>query len=366
MLCKVPSLRALRALPFILIFCGISSGCFSASKRKQMAPPTPLDTFTPLPDPRKPANTSKDPSWNNGNAPVKPVPAPNSLPPIPPLQPKVEEAPKLMAPVTEPKPTDTPKLPPIPQTLKDESEVPAIARGSSQELPKTADRESNDIDSLLKASVARLKTIDSIEARLTMRDIKEGKAQPVELVRFQHRVPHYAVHMSWVGEQFQGREVLYVAGKYDGKLQMLTAKGDIPFMPPQLMAFAPDDTMLKARSKHDIREAGPAHTLRHLQGLLNHKTFAGRLVDRGPAERSDIKGTLRLIEETVPAGDRELPRGGKRQYYFDIAENSPSKDLPVAIIATETGGRNAESMIFDQFRCNHLKDADFDVKRMGK
>jgi hypothetical protein len=261
----------------------------------------------------------------------------------------------------------TPQVPKLgPQSNNDSLETKPIARASSVDLPRATEPAVNDIGTPLTSASHRLKSIDTLESKMIMRDIKEGVQQPTEVVRFRHKQSPYSVHMTWIGEQFQGRDILYVSNKYEGKIQMLTAKVDIPLLGPQQVSMPPDDPTLKSRSKHDIRDAGPGYVVRHLLSLWNQQTFASRLHDKGMTERNDHKGPLRLIEEHVPPGDKELPKGGKRQYYFDVDEGSPSLNLPVVIIIVENGGRNAESMLFSNFRCNHLNDADFDIRSLGK
>src|SRR5207248_2412288 len=76
---------------------------------------------------------------------------------------------------------------------------------------------------LCRDAEARLAKIDSFEARLTRREFLDGKEGPLDVIRFQFRKKPLSVHMKWIGGEGQGREIVYVEGRHEGKIHILTA-----------------------------------------------------------------------------------------------------------------------------------------------
>lgn len=349
----------LRPLSVFITLSLFSTGCFNSAKRRTVAPPLPpLESFQPLPAPKNyPGKDGKDAkadaTWNEAPKSVKQKGA--DLPALP----TAVNTENKDRPIREVEPADMPplKLPGGPTGALPEAKP--IARASSVEIaaPMTPG------ERVAKAAT-RIKEMKSMEARLVMRDMRDGKLQPVEEMRFQYRGNKPALHLTWTGETGKGREIVYSEGKHEGKLHILTARGDIfPFSPPSNFSFAPDDPAITSRCKLDIRKSGPGDIIKPLEDLLA-KGANDKIKDRGPAKRGDHSSPLHLIEETVSPGDMTMPHGGRRQYYFDTSEG-PGRDLPAVLVLIDAGGRGGTSLTFDKFRFNHLTDADFDPKRMG-
>src|SRR5262249_6880604 len=76
--------------------------------------------------------------------------------------------------------------------------------------------------------------------------------------------------------------------------------------------------------------------------------------------------TLERVDQTIGIGeDTQMPRGGKRFWYFDAKPESLSYGMPVLVVTFE-GGREVEYYRFDKFRIPaNLTDADFDPKNMA-
>ena len=80
---------------------------------------------------------------------------------------------------------------------------------------------------------------------------------PQEELQYKFRRDPYSVHIKWVGLEGQGRELIYVAGKYDDKVQILTGQGEGLIVPAGMrVARLPTDKDVRSKSRHDIREGG--------------------------------------------------------------------------------------------------------------
>ena len=66
-----------------------------------------------------------------------------------------------------------------------------------------------------------------------------------------------------------------------------------------------------------------------------------------------------------PGDDPNLPKGGKRQYYFDRDEKSPSYGFPVLFITFENE-KEVEYYCLDRFKMPaNFTDADFSPEKLG-
>src|SRR5262249_50665986 len=159
--------------------------------------------------------------------------------------------------------------------------------------------------------------MDAFEARLTRRETIAGRPNPEEVIRFQFRVQPYSVHLKWIGGDRDaiGREVIYVQRNAASKMHILPSKADSFPLPPIRMSFAPDDPMVRSKTRHDIRDAGLGEAIKHLGKLLAaiDKTPAqrSRLKYVGPIKRNEYPSQLLAIEEVIaPRAEALLPQGG--------------------------------------------------------
>jgi hypothetical protein len=130
--------------------------------------------------------------------------------------------------------------------------------------------------------------------------------------------------------------------------------------------------MVKARSRHDIRDAGFGSRIANFKTALD-KLEAGRIPSDsikalGPVKRPEYPYDLEGVLFTVRAGDdAAVPSGGTREVYFDPKADSPSYGLPVLSMLFDGTGREVEYNLFESFRLPaKLTDADFTPERMGK
>jgi hypothetical protein len=275
--------------------------------------------------------------------------------PVPPVPLAGDRLPK--SPVT-PVSGQSPDPPPGPATPPDRpaSTPPALdpqpARHTLQEL--------------VRLSAERYSGIKDYIARLTRREHVGGKAKPEEIMRFSFRKSPYSVHFKWIGDVGRGREVLYVMGQYENKIHTLLAAGDALFMPAgKRVALAPDSIMVRSASRHCITEAGIGAGVEHLVRALEAQERGDRRLGTvrllPPQNRIEFPRPVETIEIVIPPGlEPDLPRGGRRLYFFD-----PERNLPTVIIAKDDAGVEVEYYRFDRFLINvGLDDHDFNPDRV--
>lgn len=215
--------------------------------------------------------------------------------------------------------------------------------------------------------------MDAFEARLTRRETINGKPNPQEVIRFQFRKQPYSVRLKWIGgdPDAVGREVMYVHRDAKSKMFILPTKADAFPLPARRMSFAPDDSMVRSKTRHDIREAGLGLAVKNLGDQLaaidKDPRQRGRLKYLGLVQRPEYPSRMHAVEETIPPrGEPLLPKGGKRYKYFDTGEGA-TNGLPVVVMTYDAAGKEVEYYCFDRFLFPvRLDDADFDPDRAWK
>jgi len=240
-----------------------------------------------------------------------------------------------------------------------ESEAQSTSEGSRPASP-------NDIDSLHQTAVERFAKVHSYCARLRRRENREGRVGPEELMLMKERKEPFSIHLKWIGPTFNGREVLYVRGKYGDKLNCVTAAGDVPFTPGgKRMALARDSMLVKAANPHhDITQAGMAHNIRDLCDIYSaaknpNSGVSARML--GPTQRPEAKEPMIGVEIKLPPGrDLDLPRGGSRHIFY-----CPQSKLPILYVSFDELGRDFNYHLFDRLQLDlKLDDEDFDPDKL--
>ncbi len=214
--------------------------------------------------------------------------------------------------------------------------------------------------------------MDCYETRLTRRESINGKAVPQEIIAFKFRKNPYSVRLKWLGQEGQGREVVYVQGQYAGKMYVMPTKQDSFPLPPMRMSFMPDDSMVRSKTRHDIREAGLGESIKHLGETLDliakNPAQRNRLRYLGLVTRPEFVSPMEGIEETIPPRTEPLlPSGGKRVTFYDTGAQSVSKDMPVLVIAHDAANKEVEYYCFDRFLFPiTLNNSDFDPEQIWK
>lgn len=202
---------------------------------------------------------------------------------------------------------------------------------------------------------------DSFTCRMVRREMVSGKQHPEELMAFQYKKNPYSIHFKWLGQEGKGREVVYVEGKFDDKIQTRLAAGDIPFMPAgKRMSFTVDNPLVRSASRHSVREASFGFMLSTVGTLLAHQkegnTKLGSVQYVGKIRRPDLGGEVEMVEcKLAPGAEHTLPEGGRRLYGFD-----PVVGHPVLVQTFDSRGQEVEYYRYDRFFFKGLDDSDFD------
>jgi hypothetical protein len=343
-----------------------------------LAPPMPDD----LPTPSVPVDFAKAPTE------LQPAAAADPVPPriIERIRGRRDER---RNPGEEAKPDETPKLPS--PFAKEKESKPPVAGGdfptpgdkkpapttpadpvAPRPLAGTTAKPAGKLDEVKRVYGLCKQKWDGLkdyEARLVRREVIAGKEAPTEEMIFRFRKEPYSVHTKNIGGAGKGREVLYVAGP-GAKMHIVTGEGDNRLVGAGFYTqVSPDDRMVTAKSRHKITEGAVGRTVEML-GKAIAKAEAGQfdgLKSMGKVQRKEYADPVEGIEAILPPGqDPELPKGGRREVYFDANPQSPSYGLPLLIRLLD-GDRELEYYAFSQYKVPaNFTDADFDPARMGK
>ena len=319
------------------------------------------------PAPRPPAATA-----------ARPRPATNLVAVAPPAP---RESP-LADPSTMIPPPPRMTLPDIPAAPPRDDRIAATpgkvipASGTAPASPPSspaAEKATDALRRLADRAAERFAKLDGFEARLTRRETVNNRAMPEEVIQYQFRRAPYSLHLKWVGLEAQGRELIYVQGKADGKVQVLTARGDGSILTPagKRFAFLPTDANIRSKSRYDLREGGMGMSIAQFGKVLaaaeRDPAQSSRLRYLGKVPRLERQSGLEGVEETIPPGAEPLmSKGGKRTTYFDPDPASLSFGLPILVMAFADTGREVEYYWFDQLKPARFGDADFDADRLWR
>lgn len=218
---------------------------------------------------------------------------------------------------------------------------------------------------LYRSAAESYSKLPSYIARLRRREAVGGRSKPEEVLVFKYREKPYSVHFKWLGEEGQGREVVYVYGKFDNKLHILTAAGDIPFTPAgRRLSLAPDSMLVKSASRYPITEAGIGNMIARFGRLVDEfrSGHSGvQLKFLGQVQRPEYAAPLECVEATFgPNHEPEIPQGGKKVIYFD-----PATHFPVISATYDLSGHEVDYYCFDRFQSDiKLDDDDFNPERI--
>jgi hypothetical protein len=239
--------------------------------------------------------------------------------------------------------------------------------------PPAAENNMESLRRLHQRALDRFNQMEGFECRLTRRETIGSRAMPEEVLEYKFRREPYSLHIKWVGLENKGRELIYVAGKYDGKVQILTGKGEGLLVPSgKRVARLPTDSDIRSKSRFDIREGGMGMSIdwfgRVLAIMEKDPAQADRLRYLGLKPRHpEREHGLEAVEETIPPNwEPLLPKGGRRTTFFDPDPASPSFGLPILIVTIGDTGREVEYYWFDQLKPIQPTDADFDADRLWK
>jgi len=268
----------------------------------------------------------------------------------------------------------TPASPPLPARTEPVKPTPmpqpadmSPIRPVGYQLPETPDAKS-DADAprrLHREAAAAYARQPFYIARLKRREWANGRPRPEETLIFKFREDPWSVHFKWLGQEGQGREVLYVRGQHGDKLHILTAANDVPFTPGgRHLALALDSVLVRSSSRYPITEAGIGRLIERYGRLLDavdRKESGAAAKYLGAAQRPEYANPLEGVECQLPANFApEVAQGGKRLVYFD-----PTTKFPVVTATYDLGGQEVDYACFDRLQLGvRLDDDDFNPDKL--
>ena len=306
-------------------------------------------------------------------APIQRVNAeePNRTLPVPVKPPQIEVAPgSIPALPGLPKasiPSSIPDSPPLAEPFEPIRAEPPKAAGKIPTGPSNV----TEVRKLLDGAIKTYAAVPDYEAKLVRREVVSGKALPTEELTYAHRKEPFSIYLSVTGEVGKGREMLYVKGQNNGKLIVVTGKGDNALLGTgKRMELDPDSALITGKSRNRIYDAGMGKMLATIAKYVDQAEGGKRGVDTvkfvGPTEGIASKQPLTTVELTfLPKDEPLLPKGGSRTYGFDADKKSPSYGLPVQIVTLDEKGKEVEFYSFSEFKIPaKLTDADFSPDRL--
>ncbi|HVK17277.1 MAG TPA: DUF1571 domain-containing protein [Fimbriiglobus sp.] len=263
-------------------------------------------------------------------------------------------------PPTTPATQTPPTTPPAPSPPAATAEPAAPAGDSLATVRKLVD-----------ASAKRYAEVPDFACRLVSQEVVKGKQLPKNEIDYRFRQKPLSVYMKTLSEAGQGREVMYVQGRFDNEIHLITGKGDNRLVGVGYKtSMSPDDSRATAKSRYRIYEAGLSRTIKGLQKAIESHGQKGGCEAKalGQVKRPEYPYPLEGVEITTNnAGSDVIAGGGSRQVFFDPKADSPSYMLPVLIVTRDLAGREIEYYSFTQFKAPAgTTDADWDPARLGK
>ena len=276
----------------------------------------------------------------------------------------------VLPPAVEPKKGEPDKKPTVdPQKGEPDKKLILEPADKKPQQPTAPAGDLKAIRGLADDAARRFAALPDFESKLTKRETVGGKKQPTEEMRFLFRHEPFSVRLTVTGEHGRGREVVFVKGQNNGKLIIVTGEGDNRLLGAgKKLELDPDNPLATSRTRGKIEDSGIGRPIRVLSKFVEEAEAGKRPADSvrslGKVERKEFGSPVDGVEVTLkPADDPLLPKGGKRQYYFDADPKSPSYRLPVLVITTEPDGAEVEYYCFTDFKAPaKLTDADFVVK----
>lgn len=231
-----------------------------------------------------------------------------------------------------------------------------------------------ELKALVATAGAAWKAVDTLEATITRREVNPQGTATSEVVLFQFRREPMSVFTRTTSESGKGREVVFNPAKHGDNLYIMVGQGDHKLLKAGtvLPGVSPDDSRVKEKARYSIRDTGLGKNVTRIADAVAKvevgKLPADALTYLGAVKRDEYPYPLAGVTLALRPGDDPLfPNGGKRTYYFDTKEKSPSFGLSVLTFATDAKGNEAEYYLFEKVKSPaDLTDAHFDPKRLGK
>jgi outer membrane lipoprotein-sorting protein len=205
----------------------------------------------------------------------------------------------------------------------------------------------------LQRMFAAVDAVQDYEVVMDKQQWRDGKLQPLEILKIKHRRSPDCRYMDWIGDLHRGREMIYCPPEYDGKIEV----HDGGFMGLFTIGLDPDGSKATKGQLHRIYETGLfmlAHAVRGDLGFLDvhpelqSPVVSKRTVEDEPSTCIDIERGSDLFKTY---------RVGRREICVD-----EQTFLPTEVMLWNTDGNPMEHYVYSHYRLNvGFTDHDFDT-----
>jgi hypothetical protein len=221
-------------------------------------------------------------------------------------------------------------------------------------VPASADEASwPQARQMLQHMFAAVDAVRDYEVVMNKQQWRDGKLQPLEILKIRHRRSPDCRYMDWIGDLHHGREMIYCPPEYDGKIEV----HDGGFMGLFTIGLDPDGAKATKGQLHRIYETGLfmlARTVRGDLGFLDvhpelqSPLLSKRTVQDEPSTCIDIAGGSDLFKTY---------RVGRREICVD-----EQTFLPTEVMLWNADGNPMEHYVYSHYRLNvGFTDHDFDT-----
>jgi Protein of unknown function (DUF1571) len=215
---------------------------------------------------------------------------------------------------------------------------------------------------LHRFAVERLEATPGYVARLKRREVVDGKQRPEELILFKYRKDPASIHLSWLGGEAKGRELIWVKGRYDDLLHVLPgpSEGGLLHLLNHGVEHHPDGPRGLGKERGPVTQLGVAAWIERFGRLVDaverRDLMVGTVKYLGSVKRPECDGPVEAVVHLIPPGSEiGLPKGGERLWYFDSTLH-----FPVLLITHDAQGQEVEYYCFDRFLFpGRFADEDF-------
>ena len=320
----------------------------AATKTPSPSTSASASTSAPLPEPAPswPWPSESAPGGSAvGDPDVATVAAPSGSGSTSPRSPETE-----FAPAPSPLASATPSLMPPPTDI-----VPSPggappdsgSRAKGEESGETAKPGApSKAQVLADAALEKLASVRNYQLTMVRRERVGGSLLPEESLIFSMRREPKSIRMEWTSGTNEGREVIYVPQKYNGKLQVRATKSGL--LPT--MSISLDNPMIKRSSRHPISEAGLEGVASRVANAVRRAAkgdpVVGKLTYEGPVSIDDgLSETFgQIVKQVMPNGETWL-------VVFDDQHGLP-------ILAE---GKNANGDLIERYQ---FRDIRFDLPEL--
>jgi hypothetical protein len=197
--------------------------------------------------------------------------------------------------------------------------LPGLA---AAQATKKADPLDEPLRLIARARAAYAKVKD-YSCTMIKRERLQGELTPNVVITLQVRKEPFSVSMVWLEpKESEGQEVVYVAGKYDGKMRVKMGGllGSLGFI-----SLDPDDPRTRRESKHKVTDAGI--------GNLIERCGKGWAVEKELKKTQVRIGTFTFAKRKCTRVELTHPSraGGKFKHYRNVIYFDQQSSLPIRV-----------------------------------